>query len=327
MVNSIASSRASCPEFGQTHRMPRIHQQSRRASRGMAGNTLQAEEFRQFQYLTVPVRRGPHRRASGYPGRRPVPPVANLAKAVERCVAEHRACLDEPDPGPPACPAPVSAQEPAPVARPDPTGKYADRARRHHAIVHGPLAEGRGLREIPTTCAGPAHRVALRARRHLAGTSRRPLAGTAAQQARPVQALPGPARRREPRQHRQTVQGDHRARLRRQLPRRPRLPRPAPPRQDAAPAGPAHRSGRHRLDRPPPGLPDRGRADRLKAILERYPELHAASGQVRAFAAMLTQLTGQDLSQWISDARTAGLSGISSFARAWNRTSTPSPKA
>jgi transposase len=54
---------------------------------------------------------------------------------------------------------------------------------------------------------------------------------------------------------------------------------------------------------------------RLKAILDRCPELQAASDQVRAFAAMLTQLTGQDLPQWIAAAREAGLPGISSFAR------------
>ena len=50
-------------------------------------------------------------------------------------------------------------------------------------------------------------------------------------------------------------------------------------------------------------------------MLDRCPELRAASEQVRTFAAMLTQLTGQDLPQWISDARDAGLPGISSFAR------------
>jgi transposase len=53
----------------------------------------------------------------------------------------------------------------------------------------------------------------------------------------------------------------------------------------------------------------------LKALLERCPELQAASGHVRAFATMLTQLTGQDLPQWISDARGAELPGISSFAK------------
>ena len=50
-------------------------------------------------------------------------------------------------------------------------------------------------------------------------------------------------------------------------------------------------------------------------MLDRCPELQAASGQVRTFAAMLTQLTGQDLPQWISDARAASLPGISSFAK------------
>ena len=54
---------------------------------------------------------------------------------------------------------------------------------------------------------------------------------------------------------------------------------------------------------------------RLKAILDRCPKLRAASDQIRAFAAMITQLTGQDLPQWIAHARAAGLPGISSFAR------------
>jgi hypothetical protein len=54
---------------------------------------------------------------------------------------------------------------------------------------------------------------------------------------------------------------------------------------------------------------------KLKAILDRCPELQTASGQVRAFATMITHLTGQDLPQWIADAREAGLPGISSFAK------------
>jgi hypothetical protein len=54
---------------------------------------------------------------------------------------------------------------------------------------------------------------------------------------------------------------------------------------------------------------------RLTAILDRCPELQTASDQVRAFAGMLTELTGQDLPQWIADASDAGVPGISSFAR------------
>jgi transposase len=53
----------------------------------------------------------------------------------------------------------------------------------------------------------------------------------------------------------------------------------------------------------------------LKALLERCPELRAASGHVRTFARMLTQLTGQNLPQWISGVRAAELPGLSSFAK------------
>jgi hypothetical protein len=42
---------------------------------------------------------------------------------------------------------------------------------------------------------------------------------------------------------------------------------------------------------------------RLTAILDRCPELRAASDQVRAFVSMLTELTGQDLPQWTASAR------------------------
>ena len=72
----------------------------------------------------------------------------NLAKAVEKCVAAHRACLAEPAPPAgleehgPALP------EPEGTGPPGPAGKYAERTRRHHELVHGLRAEGRGLREI-----------------------------------------------------------------------------------------------------------------------------------------------------------------------------------
>lgn len=54
---------------------------------------------------------------------------------------------------------------------------------------------------------------------------------------------------------------------------------------------------------------------KLKAILDRCPELHAASAQVRAFAAVITGLTGHDLPRRIASAREAGLPGIASFAK------------
>jgi transposase len=52
-----------------------------------------------------------------------------------------------------------------------------------------------------------------------------------------------------------------------------------------------------------------------KAILERCPELQAASEQARGFAGMITHLTGQRLPQWIADTRDAALPGTASFAK------------
>jgi transposase len=49
--------------------------------------------------------------------------------------------------------------------------------------------------------------------------------------------------------------------------------------------------------------------------LDRCPELQAASDQVRGFAGMFTELTGQDLPQWIASARDTALPGLSSFAK------------
>ena len=72
----------------------------------------------------------------------------NLAKAVERCVAAHRACLGEPEPGPAAGSDPGPTAEPAHVPQPEPAGKFAERARRHHAMVHELLAGGQPIRAI-----------------------------------------------------------------------------------------------------------------------------------------------------------------------------------
>ena len=122
----------------------------------------------------------------------------NLAKAVEKCAAAHRGCLAEP--------APAAAGGPGAAAGRQASGTGACREvrRAHQAQPHpGPCPADRGPRpagDRPAPGLGAAHRPALRPRRHLAGTRRRPVEGTARQQARPVQALPGPARRRGPRQ-------------------------------------------------------------------------------------------------------------------------------
>src|SRR2546429_7239257 len=70
----------------------------------------------------------------------------NLAKAAEKCAAAHRAFLAEPVPRPPPDDAPA-LPEPEGTGQPDPAGKYAERTRRHHALVRQLRADGRGLRE------------------------------------------------------------------------------------------------------------------------------------------------------------------------------------
>jgi hypothetical protein len=68
---------------------------------------------------------------------------ADLARAVEKCVAAHRSCFAEPA-------LPAAGEDPPPEGggQPDPAGKFADRARRKHELVHRLRTEGRGLREI-----------------------------------------------------------------------------------------------------------------------------------------------------------------------------------
>jgi hypothetical protein len=109
------------------------------------------------------------------------------------------------------------------------------------------------------------------------------------------------------------------------------LPEPEPARQPD-PAGkyaertPRHHELVHRLRAEGRGLREIARhlgwgpahltedeKPRLRAILDRCPELQATSAQVRAFAAMITELTGQDLPQWM--AAGTDLPGISSFAK------------
>jgi transposase len=64
----------------------------------------------------------------------------NLAAAVERCVAQYKACINEP------CEGPDGPPEPAPTA--EPIGAMAERRRAHHALVHELLARGAGFRQI-----------------------------------------------------------------------------------------------------------------------------------------------------------------------------------
>ena len=240
----------------------------------------------------------------------------NLAKAVERCAAAHRACLAEPGPAPIAADDPAPAAEPADTARPEPAGKYADRARRHHALVHELLADGRGLREIARHLGWGLHTV----QRYARAATWQELADGRWQQPRASKLDPF-----KPYLGQRTEEGcSNGAQLFREICEhgyagsysvvRNYLDQHRPSKDPLPQAPPTVRDVTRWITRHPDSLTEDDRP-RLKAVLERCPELQAASHQVRTFAAMLTKLTGQDLPQWISDARTAGLPGLSSFAK------------
>jgi transposase len=238
----------------------------------------------------------------------------NLAKAVERCVAAHRPCLAEP--GAAAAAEDDAPPQPEDAAQPDPAGKYADRARRHHALVHELRAQGRGLREIARHLGWGLHTV----QRYDRAATWQELVDGRWQAPRPSKLDPFKPYLD---QHADGSRGSI-TRLFREIRElgydgsypvvRGYLDQHGPAPVPLPPAPPTVRDVTGWIVRRPDSLTEDDRP-RLKAILERCPELQAASDQVRAFAAMLTQLAGQDLPQWISTAREAGLPGISSFAK------------
>lgn len=66
---------------------------------------------------------------------------------------------------------------------------------------------------------------------------------------------------------------------------------------------------------------------RLKAVLDRCPELQAASGQVRSFAIMIAQLAGQDPRSGSAAPAPLTCRACRPSPRACSRTWTPSPRA
>jgi len=232
----------------------------------------------------------------------------NIAKAVETCVAAHRACLAEPALPP--------AGDEAPPPAPDPTGKFAERARRKHELVHALRAEGRGLREIARHLGWGLHTVQRYDRaatwQELA-ESRWP--ATRASKLDPFKPYLD--------QHAGEGHGSF-TRLFNEIKAlgydgsysvvRNYLDRTRPEKAPLREAPPAVREVTNWLCRRPDTLTEDERP-KLKAILDRCPELQVASAQVRGFAAMITDLTGQNLPKWMAAAREAGLPGISSFAK------------
>jgi transposase len=240
----------------------------------------------------------------------------NLAKAAGKCVAAHRACLAGPAPGPAPADEPAPSAGQAEAVRPEPAGKYAGRARRHHAIVHDLLAQGRGLREIARHPGWGLHTVQRYAR-----------AATWQELTDGRWAGPRPSKLDPFRPHldQRTAEGcGNGARLFREIRElgyagsysvvRGYLDQRRPAKAPLPPAPPTVRDVTGWLTRHPDSLTGDERPQ-LQALLDRCPELRTADAQVRAFAVMPARLTGQDLPQWISDTRAAGLPGLSSFAK------------
>ena len=233
----------------------------------------------------------------------------NLAAAVERCVARHKSCLPEPAIAQPdnARPGTVAVDPPLPA------GPMAQRRREHHALIHGLLAQGLGIREITRHLGWGRHTVQRYAR---ASTWQQMLAGRRRQPPSTLDPF-----KNHLRQHwtgrRGTIRSLHqeiaaqgftgsystvRDFLRHCLaPAAPTLP--APP--------PSVRQATSWICRHPDHL-TKADAMRLKTLLARCPELDTTASLVRSFAQMLTNRTGHELSAWI---HAASQSGLSSFAQ------------
>jgi transposase len=243
----------------------------------------------------------------------------NLAKAVERCVAAHRACLPEPDPEPVAGPGPGVPANPAQASQPgpEPAGKFAERARRHHAMVHELLAGGQGIRTIARHLGWGRHTV----QRYARAATWQELVDGRWQGPRASKLDPF-----KPHLHQRADEGcSNAAQLFREIGAlgytgsysivRGYLDQHRPGKAPLTPPPPTVRKVTGWLTRRPESLTE-DEQPTLKALLARCPELRAASDHIRSFATMLTQLTGQDhLAQWISDVKDAELPGLSSFAK------------
>jgi transposase len=241
----------------------------------------------------------------------------NLGKAVERCVARHRGCLRrvEPEPGRPEPSSPPQPEPEADEARP--VGRFAERARRHHALVHDLVAQGHALRAIARQLGWGFHTVHRYARAQtwqelVDGKWQRPRPSKLDAFKPHLQQRVQQGATNAAQLHREiTAQGygGSYALVRAYLERYRRRPDPI------APLPPTVRQVTGWLLRHPDRLTEDEHL-RLKAILEHCPELQAAAEHVRCFGEMLTKLEGRKLPGWITAVRADadGLPGLGSFA-------------
>ncbi len=240
----------------------------------------------------------------------------NIGKAVERSVAAHRSCL--------RAAGEASLEEGVDVeptggqlhSEEDPTGKFAERAQHHHAMVHDLIAEGHGIRGIARRLGWGRHTVQRYAR---AGTWQELVDGKW-KGARRSKLDPF-----KPFLHQRWEAGCTNARklyaditeqgftgsyaiVSQYLEQYRTDPGPIPP------PPPTVRQVTGWLTRHPDNLTEDDRFG-LKAVLKHCPELQAVREHVGEFGRMLTELKGQDLPAWIAAVSASALPGLSSFAR------------
>ena len=232
----------------------------------------------------------------------------NLAEAVERAVARHRSCLQEPPPQPDPGPA---VEEAAPA----PEKGLAARTRARHAEIHAALARGLTITEISRTLR--LERKTVR-RYATAATADHLISGP--RLTRPGLLGPHQAylRQRWDEGIRSTGQLHQELRERGYRGSQRTLRRlTAQLRQDTAvpapPPAPAARKVASWILTPPGKLADDNRAA-LTQITARCEELKATRGLVREFADMLCHRHGEHLEAWATQAETSPVSELRGIA-------------
>nr|WP_168504864.1 ISL3 family transposase [Streptomyces sp. S1D4-11]QIY93376.1 ISL3 family transposase [Streptomyces sp. S1D4-11] len=234
----------------------------------------------------------------------------NLAEAVKVLVSKHSSCLREPAP---------SLEAPPEVLHPPDShaGRLAERARRHHTAVHDLLGQGLTVRAV-------ARRLELSrntVRRYARAVTWEELAT-----GRWWQNLPSTLDPYKPYLHQRWHEGHtNGAQLHAELQERGFTGSYSVVRDYL------RRFRRTPADRPPPARPPGVRKvtgwitrnprllndddqQKLKDILARCPELEAATGHVRSFAAMMAIRSATRLPEWIATARANADHGLRGFA-------------
>lgn len=247
----------------------------------------------------------------------------NLGEAVERLVSHHRALLRDlvepapvPDPEPEPSPAPAEEKPPEPY----PPGRFLDRLRDTHAAVRALTEQGLSLREVARRLGLGRNTVRKYAR---AATPEAMLHGQWQDRTSKLDPY-------RPYLEQRIAEGcTNLSRLHREIQERGARCSYSTLRDYVHPLRPGRRqpaSGQPPMARPPSpreatrwimSHPDHLRTDdqlQLKALLNRSPEITAATAHVRTFATIMSNREGDRLPHWIADVCADEQCGLASFA-------------